>query len=75
MSTKDHCHKYEHEHRNSIRKIDVWGKKKLGPSPVISHFIYYQKEEEEEEESHGMNTQQKSHGRRSKEQKDFRTPF
>lgn len=50
------------------------GKKKLGPSPVISHFIYYQKEEEEEE-SHGMNTQQKSHGSRSKEQKDFRTPF
>lgn len=53
----------------------MFGGKKTGPKSSNFSFYLLPKEEEEEEESHGMNTQQKSHGSRSKEQKDFRTPF
>lgn len=47
-SAKAHFHKCQHKHRNPIRTMDVWGKKKLGPSTIVSHFICCQKEKKKE---------------------------
>lgn len=72
-SAKAHFHKCQHKHRNPIRTMDVWGKKKIGPK--YNSFSFHLLPKRKEKRKKVWKAQQNSHSRRSKEQKDFRTHF